>query len=126
MAYLGLDDRVNARTSFKRAVDTPVGQSEYLYYKARSQQELGQEEEAQATAQQLIEAGQHALETAREADFFAKFGEKAGVDARKAAAYYNIALGYQASGEDENSQEAFNQALQLKNSILWASVYAGE
>ena len=37
-----------------------------------------------------------------------------------------MALGYQASGDDEKSQEAFTQALRLRNSILWASVYANE
>ena len=61
---------------------------------------------------------------AGDADFFAKFGEKAGVNERKASAYYHMALGFEASGESEKAQEAFAMALSLHNSILWANVYS--
>ncbi len=126
LAYLGLNEKNQARNFLKKVLDIQVGQSEYLYYRALSQIELGQEEEAQATAEQLIQAGKEALEKVGEADFFAKFGEKARLEADRATAWHHMALGYLASGESGKAQEAFAQALELKNSILWASVYAGE
>jgi tetratricopeptide (TPR) repeat protein len=124
LAYKGKADRNNARNYFKKAADIPVGQSEYLYYKALSQRELNQEEQARASLDRLLQAGQETMKTARETDYFAKFGEEAGVDARKARAYFYMALSYRASGEDEKAQEAFTQALKLKNSILWAIIYS--
>lgn len=126
LAYLGLNEKGQAKTFFRKAVDTPVGESEYLYYKAMSQRELGNEEEAAVTAGKLVQAGSTALERAGDTDFFAKFGEKAGMEARKANAHYLLALAYQASGDSEKAKEAFASALTLRNSILWANVYAGE
>jgi len=124
LAYQGMDKISEAKSYFKKAVDTPVELSEYLYYKALSQKELGQEKEALASAETLIQAGEEALEQARDADFFAKFGEKAGVDARRASAYYLVALGHRASGDVENAQKAFQRVLELRNSNLWANVYS--
>ena len=126
LAHLGLKDINTAKSFFRKAAGIPVGNSEYLYYRALAQQELGQDEEAMASAQQLIQAGGEALEKARATDFFAKFGEKEGLDSRKAASHYLMALGYHASGDDEKAQEAFEQALELRNSILWASIYAND
>ncbi len=124
LAYLGMDDKGQAKSFFRKAVDIQVGQSEYLYYKAMSQIELGYHEDAAATAEKLVQAGSIALEKAGDTDFFAKFGEKAGMDVRKASAYYHMALGYQASGNTEQAQEAFDSALALRNSILWANIYS--
>lgn len=124
LAYQGLEEHALARDFFKKAADVPVAQTEYLYYRALSQQELGHEEEAQASAQQLLQAGQEALARLDDTDFFAKFGEKTGVDARRAKAHYLNALGYQASGDDEKAREAFQRALELRNSILWARIYS--
>jgi len=124
LAYLEMNENSQAKSFFKKAVDSPVGNSEYLYYKALSQVELGQEKEGLASSEELIQAGEKALEKTGEADFFAKFGEKAGVNTRKASAYYLMALGYQASGETEQAQEAFTRALALRNSILWAKIYS--
>jgi tetratricopeptide (TPR) repeat protein len=124
LAHQGLEDINTAKSFFRKAAGIPVGNSEYLYYRALAQQELGQDEEAMASAQQLIQAGGEALEKARATDFFAKFGEKEGLDSRKAAAHYLMALGYHASGDNEKAQEAFYQALELRNSILWAQIYS--
>jgi Tfp pilus assembly protein PilF len=35
-----------------------------------------------------------------------------------------MALGYEASGDPEKAQDAFAQALKLRNSKLWANVYS--
>ena len=43
LAYLEMNENSQAKSFFKKAVDSPVGNSEYLYYKALSQVELGQE-----------------------------------------------------------------------------------
>jgi len=126
LAYLELNEKNQAKRFFRKALDIQVGQSEYLYYRALSQNELGQAEEAQATAQQLIQVGKEALENLGETDFFTKFGEKAGMEARKATAHYHMALGYMASGEAEKAQEDFALALELKNSILWAYIYVNQ
>ncbi len=124
LAYLAMDEKGQAKKYFKKAVDTPVGNSEYLYYRSLSQKELGQEDEATASALKLINSGEEALALTGDADFFAKFGEKVSVNTRKAYAYYHMALGYQASGDTVKAQEAFLQALELRNSILWANVFA--
>jgi len=124
LAYKQLNEKGKAKSYFKKAVRTQVGTSEYLYYKAMSQVELGDETEALETSGQLIRNGEEALERAGDADFFAKFGEEAGLITRKATAYYHMALGYLAAGDNANAQESFNQALALKNSIIWANIYA--
>ncbi len=124
LAYKAMDENGQAKSYFKKAVDTPTGNSEYLYYRAMSQKELGQEDDATASAEELIKSGEEALTLAGDADFFAKFGERVSVNARLAYAHYLIALGKQALGDSEKAQEAFSQALELKNSILWANVYA--
>jgi tetratricopeptide (TPR) repeat protein len=124
LAYKAMDENAEAKSYFKKAVDIPVGKSEYLYYRAMSQKELGQEDEATASAEELIKTGEEALAKAGDADFFAKFGEQVNVNAGMASAHYLIALGYQALGDSAKAQEAFSQALELKNSILWANAYA--
>jgi tetratricopeptide (TPR) repeat protein len=126
LAYKGLEDKSNARSFFKKSADTPVGQSEYLYYRGLSLRELNQKEEALGFAQQLIRTGEEALEKAGEADFFAKFGEQAGENTRKAEAHYLLALGYLATGQNARAQVSFYRALKLRNSILWANIYSKE
>jgi tetratricopeptide (TPR) repeat protein len=124
LAYQGLDQKSEAKGYFRKALDTPAGNSEYIFYRALSQHELKQEDEASISSEQLIKSGKEALQMAGDADFFAKFGERAGVNERKATAYYHMALGYEASGESEKAQEAFAMALKKHNSILWANVYS--
>jgi tetratricopeptide (TPR) repeat protein len=123
-AFLENKEKKKARTFFKKAAEIPVPNSAHLYYKALAQKELGLEEEASGSATKLLKSGMDALEKAGESDFFAKFGEQAGKNQRNAAAYYRMALGHQALGDAEKAQEAFNKALELHNSILWAKVYA--
>jgi tetratricopeptide (TPR) repeat protein len=125
LAYQGMNESSKARTYFNKAADTPVGESEYLYYRALSQLELGKDQEAGASLTQLSSIGEKTLEQEDEADFFAKFGEKADADTRRAYAYYYLALGYRANGAVEQAQENFARALELRNSILWARVYSG-
>ena len=126
MAYLGLNKRNKAKDWFRKAADIQVGNSEFLYYKALAQHELGLREESLESSEALLKAGQEALERASEEDYFAKFGEKARMEERRANAYYHMALGYRASGKDQEAQESFIQALNLKNSILWASVFSDQ
>jgi tetratricopeptide (TPR) repeat protein len=124
LAYKEMNEPSKARTYFNKAADTPAGESEYLYYRALSQRELGQEQDASASLTQLFRIGEQALELENEADFFAKFGEKADADTRRAYAYYYLALGYLANGAGDQAQENFARALELRNSILWARVYS--
>ena len=77
-----------------------------------------------ASSALLIKHGKEAFDNVVKPAFFAKFGEKAGVDERKASAYYLMALGYQASGDNDKAQENFARTLELRNSILWANVYS--
>jgi len=118
-----MNESSQARTYFNKAADTPVGESEYLYYRALSQRELGHEQDAGASLTQLFRIGEQDLAMENEADFFAKFGEKADADTRRAYAYYCLALGYLANGAGDQAQENFARALELRNSILWARVY---
>ncbi|TFH22878.1 MAG: tetratricopeptide repeat protein, partial [Bacteroidia bacterium] len=126
LAFQELNQRSKAQSFFKKAVEVPVDHSEYLYYRALSQKELGLDEEARLSSASLVKSGEEALEKAGETDFFAKFGERAGGDQRRASAYYLVALGYQSSGEGEKAQKAFEKALELHNSILWAHVYTNQ
>jgi len=124
LAYKYSGQKGKAKNYFKKALDTPAGDSEYLFYLALAQKELGQEDEAKASTEKLIHAGKEALKSTGETDFFAKFGEKSGVDSRKAYAHYLLALGYLAAGDTLEAQKALKQALELRNSILWATVYS--
>lgn len=124
LTYQAMDDKNLAKSFFRKAAEVPSGNSEYLYYRALAQVELGKEEEAAGTSEQLLKAAEEALEKLADPDFFAKFGERAGVDTRKAYAYYLRALALQASGDNESAQEAFTLALELRNSILWANIYS--
>ncbi len=123
LAYLENKERKKAETYFHKAADVPVGDSEYLFYRALSQRALGLEDEAENSARILLAAGQNALNRAGETDFFAKFGERMSVNQRRASAFYRMALGYQSSGQPEQACEAFSQALEMRNSLLWANVY---
>ena len=126
MAYQEMNSRSKAKSFFRKAADIPVGNSEFLYYRALAQHELGLQEESIRSSDELIKAGQEALERAAETDYFAKFGEKARMEERRANAYYHMALGYRASGKDQEAQESFTQALKLKNSILWARIFSDQ
>ncbi|MCK5066785.1 MAG: hypothetical protein KAR16_05080, partial [Bacteroidales bacterium] len=112
-----------ARSFFKQATEIPVDNSEYLYYRALSQNELGLVEEAKESSTRLLKSGEEALEKEGETDFFAKFGERSDLNQRNASAHYKMALGYQSSGQTGKAQKAFDKALELHNSILWANVY---
>jgi len=123
MAYQGLKKNSYATRFFAEAVQVPVGDSENLYYRSLAGGELNDRIAAEGAANRLLKVGGDALNSAGEADFFAKFGEGLSVNERKANAYYKMALGYKASGQSEKAAEAFDNALKLKNSILWANVY---
>ena len=124
LACQEMNQQSKARTYFKKAMEVPADRSEFLYYRALSQKKLGLDEEAGLSSASVLKLGEEALEKAGETDFFAKFGESAGRDQRRAAAYYLMALGYQSSGEGEKAQSAFEQALELHNSLLWAQTYS--
>jgi tetratricopeptide (TPR) repeat protein len=126
LAFLELNQSGKAKSFFKKAADIPVGTSEFLYYRSLAQNELGFQKESRESYEKLIKTGEEALEMVGEADYFAKFGEKAGVDERRANAYYHMALGFMASGDPVKAREAFAQTLKLKNSILWANILSNQ
>jgi tetratricopeptide (TPR) repeat protein len=126
LAFLELNQSGKAKSFFKKAADIPVGTSEFLYYRSLAQNELGFQKESRESYEKLIKTGEEALEKVGEADYFAKFGEKAGVDERRANAYYHMALGFMASGDPVKAREAFAQTLKLKNSILWANILSNQ
>jgi tetratricopeptide (TPR) repeat protein len=122
LACLETDQKSLAEDFFRKAAEVQTGRSEFLYYRALAQNELGLRKESQASSRELIRSGQEALDQTGEKDYFAKFGEKAGVNERRANAYYLMALGYLASGDAVKAEEAFASALDLKNSNLWANI----
>ncbi len=111
---------------FHKAVDVQVGESEYLYYRALSQMELGLEDEAAETSARLLKAGKKALESSGEEDFFAKFGAKRTQSKRQASAYYLMGLAASSSGDQKEANVSLQKALELSNSILWAYVLMEE
>jgi len=122
-ACLANQEEHKARSYFQKALEVPVGRSEYLYYRALSQKELGLDEEALESSASLLDLGEEALGKAGETDFFAKFGERARRDQRLAEAHYLMALGYAAEGQREKARKAFGDALSLHNSLLWAHIF---
>jgi len=122
-AFQAKQDNKNALAYFQKALEVPVNLSEYLYYRALAQKELGLHEQARETSASLLSSGEEALVRAGEADFFAKFGERAGRKVRLASAHYLLALGHRAAGEGEKANRAFEEALDLHNSLLWARVF---
>ncbi|MFH0758208.1 MAG: DUF5107 domain-containing protein [Bacteroidota bacterium] len=126
LAYKEQKQKSQASNFFRKAAELPVGETEYLYYRALSQSELGLQKEAEESSARLFMAGKKALENSGEGDFFAKFGEKMNISSRKAYACYSMGLAASASGDHQKAKASYKMALDLKNSILWANVLLGE
>jgi tetratricopeptide (TPR) repeat protein len=84
-----------------------------LYYQALATRKLGQEQQATALFRSLIRSGTQALNAKRETDFFAKFGDAASENSRRAQAHYIRGLGHLGLGEKAEAQREFGEALQL-------------
>ncbi|MCK4745800.1 MAG: DUF5107 domain-containing protein [Bacteroidales bacterium] len=123
LAYQALNEGIRAREYFTQSISVNAGDSEYLYYQALAFKELGDAGRAEELSKKLVTIGQDELDKAGEADFFVKFGERVSVNERKASAFFNMALGYRASGQSVKASDAFEKSLELKNSLLWANVY---
>lgn len=124
LAYEKLNQPETAQEFYRKASAHETGNTEYLYYQSLAQGALGSVSEAERSSQKLLQIAQDALQREGEADFFAKFGERSSQAERRALAYYQLALAYQASGQPDLAQEYFGESLKLKNSNLWALAYA--
>jgi tetratricopeptide (TPR) repeat protein len=65
LAWLANQEEDKARSYFQKALEVPVGRSEYLYYRALAQKELGRDEEALESSASLLDLGEEALGKSR-------------------------------------------------------------
>jgi len=90
------------------------------YYRGLSLKKLGQDDEAKAIFEGLIESGERSLQRSGRIDFFAKFGDQQSQRTRLANAHYTIGLGRLGLGDEDAGKEEFTQALEANPAHLGA------
>ncbi|MBN1559152.1 DUF5107 domain-containing protein [candidate division KSB1 bacterium] len=96
---------------------------QFLFYKGKALLELSQDDKATALFDRMIKQGQEQLSSDQEIDFFAKFGEKARQNSRRAHAHYLIALGHYGKGDVDRAREELQKAQSLDINNVWINYY---
>jgi tetratricopeptide (TPR) repeat protein len=123
-AYEALGNKSKARNYFALSTGQQARSSSYIkYYQGLSFSRLGKKKEAADIFNDLIAEGERQLgqNSSREADFFAKFGEREAENARLSNAYLLKGLGYKGLGNDTAAKENLQKAVELSVSNLYAN-----
>jgi tetratricopeptide (TPR) repeat protein len=123
-AYEALGNKSKARNYFALSTGQQARSSSYIkYYQGLSFSRLGKKKEAADIFNALIAEGERQLgqNSSREADFFAKFGEREAENARLSNAYLLKGLGYKGLGNDTAAKENLQKAVELSVSNLYAN-----
>lgn len=123
LAYEKMRKKKMARSYYEKAVDQQLGDSEYRYYQGLALEKLGRKEEAKKAFKQVATLGAERLRRIDEVDYFAKFGAGLSREKRLARAHFTRGLGLLGQGERAAATEAFAQALELDQGLVWARVY---
>lgn len=125
MAYEALGNKSKARDYFTLSSELESRSSGFVqYYQGLSYIKLGKKNEASAIFKSLVENGERQISqrSARETDFFAKFGEQEAENARLSTAYLLKGLGYKGLGDSKAATEHLMKAVELSASNLYARV----
>ena len=86
---------------------------ELLYYKGMSWRRLGEERQAGAAFDTLLERARAGLSAQPDVDFFAKFGDRESAGRREARLRYLLGLGFLGRGRRTEARSEFERALAL-------------
>jgi tetratricopeptide (TPR) repeat protein len=127
-AYEALGDAERAAEFYKKAAahSGAAGASEARFYQGLSLGKLGRDSEADKIFDGLIKSGQKRLSERGAVDVFAKFGEGQTAAAREASTHYALGLGYLGRGRHDKAQAAFEKAVELNVSHVWARARLAE
>lgn len=122
-AYQAMGEGKKAKEYFERSVSVKTGWSELSFYQGISLGKLGRQDEKREMFNGLTDFAQKRLQAAESMDFFAKFGERQSVAARRSQAHYLLGLSYLGKGEREKARAEFEKACELNVNHLWAKHY---
>lgn len=128
IAYEALGDEVQASEFFRKA-SGQKGTSQWpetRFYQGLACDKLGREEAADEIFDGLIETWNKILSQGAPTDFFAKFGERQGHEARQASAHYSLGLGYLGKGLHNKAEAEFEKAAKLNVSHIWAKAWLAQ
>ncbi len=112
-ALEALGEAAGAKEAFRRSAGGGAPADELLYYKGLSWRKLGEERQAGAAFEALLERARAALSAKLEVDFFAKFGDRESAGRREADLHYLLGLGYLGKGQRAEARSEFEAALTL-------------
>ena len=121
-AYEVLGETEKAAESFRKAADQrgTTRWPETRFYQGLCFVKLDDNDTAKEIFDSLTTTGQKRLSERTAGDFFAKFGEGQTTEARQASAHYTLGLGYLGKGQKEAARVAFERAVELNVSHVWA------
>jgi len=90
------------------------------YYQARALEKTGRRDKVEEVGRQLVAAASDRVAGKAKVDFFAKFGEQAARQARRADAHYALGLGLLLLGRTDEAKNQFTQAVQFNTAHTWA------
>ncbi|HPC95489.1 MAG TPA: DUF5107 domain-containing protein [Sedimentisphaerales bacterium] len=124
LGHEALGDAEKAKSFYEKAASQEGVRwaPESRFYRAMAMRQLGQEEQAKAILDELIQTGTERIERDEQADFFAKFGEQQARQVRLASAHYLLGLGYLGVGRTDDARNEFGRASRLNVSHVWAKV----
>jgi tetratricopeptide (TPR) repeat protein len=122
-AYETMDEGEKAKEYFERSVSVKTGWSEMSFYQGISLGKLGRQDEEREMFDGLTDFAQKRLQAVESMDFFAKFGERQSVAARRSQAHYLLGLSFLGKGEREKARVEFEKACELNINHLWAKHY---
>jgi tetratricopeptide (TPR) repeat protein len=119
-------DKERAQQALLAATDAALATRGDLsrYYQALAFQELGQAEKADPILKELADAAARQIEGQKDVDFFAKFGGQQSQRVTQANAFFMKGLVHLARGEKDQAKAAFDSALKLDKSHVWAKYYS--
>lgn len=122
-AYEALGEMNKATEYFEQSVSKKTGWSELSFYQGMSFRKLGRPDKARQMFEGLMDFAQKRLQATEDMDFFAKFGERQTVSARRAQAHYLLGLSFLGKSEMEKARGEFEKACELNINHFWAKHY---
>ncbi len=127
LAHKKLGQMTNAEAFFKKALQTKNGPpNRYTFYQALSNQELGDLTKASQVFAKMLKAGEKALSSDEDVDFFAKFGDGERLSMRESDAFYLIGLSCLGQGDNEKAKQALEKVVDRDVYNNWAKLYLSD
>jgi tetratricopeptide (TPR) repeat protein len=121
-AYAALGQTEKTESLFRELAGETIakGWSQARYYQARALEQAGQADKAAEIGRQLVASATEGLSGKAKVDFFAKFGEQATRQSRRADAHYVLGLGLLLLGRTDEAKNQFAQAVRFNTAHTWA------